>query len=418
MAIRYRAPADEARRRANETPLDEIDVSHWDLFRDDTISPWFERLRREAPVHYCANGRTGDFWSITRFEDIRAIEMDVPHFSSEGNITLVDQPPDFQSPMFIAMDPPVHDEQRRAVQPAVAPKAVKAMEPVIRERAGRILDELPEDTTFNWVDLVSIELTTQMLATLFDFPFEERRKLTRWSDVATGGPSTGVVESEAQRRQELLEALEAFQALWDRKKEEPPSPDLISMLAHNPATADMPTRPMELMGNVFLLIVGGNDTTRNSITGGVAALNEFPDEMAKLRSDPSLIPNMVSEIIRWQTPLAHMRRTATEDVVYEGHTIRKGQRVVLWYVSANRDEEVFPDGDRLWIDRPNAKHHLAFGFGVHRCMGAHLAEMQLRVLWEEALARFERIEVVGDPVRVRSNFVRGYTDLPVQVTRG
>ena len=174
---------------------------------------------------------------------------------------------------------------------------------------------------------------------------------------------------------------------------------------------------MEFLGNLVLLIVGGNDTTRNSISGSVWALNQFPDEYDKLRNAPELIPNMVAEVIRWQTPLTHMRRTALEDVEFEGKTIRKGDKVVMWYVSGNRDEAVFKDADKLIIDRPNARAHVSFGFGLHRCMGNRLAEMQLRVLWEEIQKRFRFIEVVGEPERSLSNFIKGYVSLPVRVHR-
>jgi cytochrome P450 len=187
------------------------------------------------------------------------------------------------------------------------------------------------------------------------------------------------------------------------------------MLAHGEATRNMP--PMEYLGNVLLLIVGGNDTTRNSITGGVLALNQFPDQYQKLRDQPSLIPNMVSEIIRWQTPVAHMRRTALEDVEIHGKQIRKGDKVVMWYVSGNRDPGEFERPDELVIDRPNARHHLSFGYGVHRCMGNRLAEMQLRIVWEEILERFEWVEVVGQPMRITTNLLRAYSELPVRLHR-
>jgi len=407
--------AEEVRRRALEAPLEEFDVSDWAFFEHDLAPLALSRLRREAPVHRCPASPNGPYWSITRFEDIRAIELDPQRFSSERSVTIVDQPDDFEAPMFIAMDPPKHDEQRKVVRPAVAPKNVRRLEGTIRERAAAILDSLPVGETFDWVDRVSIELTTQMLATLFDFPFEERRKLTRWSDVATGGRASGVVESENQRREELQECLATFQGLWQERAAREPAADFVSMLAHAPATADMSSRPMELLGNVLLLIVGGNDTTRNSISGGVLALNRAPEQYEKLRANPDVIPNMVSEIIRWQTPLAHMRRTATEDVELRGQKIREGDKVVLWYLSANRDEAVFPNGDAFQVDRPNASHHLAYGFGIHRCVGAHLADMQLRVLWEEIVKRFDFVEVLEEPVRTRSNFVRGYTRMPVRI---
>ena len=407
----YPDTLEEARRHAREMPLDDLDVSDWSLFRNDTLWPYFERLRHEDPVHFHPGGWAGPYWSVTRFHDIKAVEADHEVFSSRLDITIVDQPEDFLTPSFIAMDPPEHDVQRKAVNPVVWPRNLMRLEPIIRGNVTDILDGLPIGETFDWVDAVSIELTTRMLATLFDFPFEERRKLTRWSDVATGGPETGLVADQAQRRAELRECLEVFTRLRDRRAGNKDGIDLISMLARSEATRDMP--PMEFLGNLLLLIVGGNDTTRNSISGGVLALNRFPGQYDRLREDPDLIGNMVSEIIRWQTPLAHMRRTATKDVEFRGRKIGKGDKVVMWYVSGNRDDEVFDRADELVIDRANARRHIAFGYGIHRCMGSRLAEMQLRILWEEILARFHAVEVVGAPKRTRSNFVRGYTELPV-----
>jgi cytochrome P450 len=253
-----------------------------------------------------------------------------------------------------------------------------------------------------------------MLATVVDFPFEHRAKLTRWSDVATAPPGTGIVDTAEQRQEELMECLAYFTKLWnERAAQEVPGSDLVSMLAHGKDTKDM--QPFEFLGNLILLIVGGNDTTRNSISAGVLALNENPAEYDKLRADPSLIPNMVAEIIRWQTPLPYMRRTANEDVVIRGKQIKAGDQLLMWYVSGNRDSDVIDRADEFIIDRPKARHHLSFGFGIHRCMGNRLAEMQLRIVWEEILKRFSKVEVVGEPERLRSSFVRGITDLQVRV---
>jgi cytochrome P450 len=396
-----------------KVPLEAIDMSQPALFEQDRIWPYFERLRSEDPVHYCADSMFGPYWSVTRFDDIVYVDKHHELFSSDPGITLADRPEDFATVNFIAMDPPRHDQQRKAVQGVVAPRNLAEMEGLIRQRAGDILDSLPRDQTFNWVDRVSIELTTQMLATLFDFPFEDRSKLTYWSDMATSGELNGGPTPEPVRRAALLECLETFTRLRDERVNQEPRFDLISMLAHDDSTRNM--QPMEFLGNLILLIVGGNDTTRNSITGGVLALNQNPAEYEKLINNPGLIPNMVSEIIRWQTPLAYMRRTASQDTELGGKLIRKGDKVAMWYVSGNRDETAIDRPDEFIIDRPNARHHLSFGFGVHRCMGNRLAEMQLRIVWEEILKRFKRVEVVGEPVRVQSSFVKGYSELPVRL---
>lgn len=398
-------------------PLDEIDVADPEIFEHDTWLGFFERLRAEDPVHYTNSKGFGGFWSVTKFDDIQYVDKHHELFSSEPTVTLGDQPEDFKFTNFIQSDPPVHDEQRKAVQNVVAPRNLAELEPIIRERMQTILDNLPISETFNWVDRVSIELTTQMLATLFDFPFEERSLLTRWSDVAIATPElTGSnAVTEEQRRAEMGECLAYFTKLWKERENQPPKFDLLSMLIHGESTKHLINEPMEFLGNLLLLIIGGNDTTRNSISGGVVALNENPREYEKLRANPSLIPNMVSEIIRWQTPLSHMRRTATVDTELGGKAIKKGERVVMWYASGNRDGEAIDQPNEFIIDRANARHHLSFGFGIHRCMGNRLAEMQLRIVWEEILKRFHTVEMVGQPVRVRSNFVRGYSELPVRV---
>ncbi len=400
-------------------PIDQIDVSDPNLYETDTWRPLFARLRAEDPVHFHPDSPFGPYWSLTKLDDIMYVDTHHHEFSSEPTIVIGDPPEDFDIDNFIQMDPPKHDEQRNAVMPVVAPKNLMKLEPVIRERLQPILDALPVGETFDWVDRVSIELTTQMLAILFDFPFEERRRLTRWSDMSTDGEETtgGTMFTEDERRAGLLECLEVFGDLFRERQAKPPGDrlDLVTMLAHSPATRDLPTRPMEFLGNIMLLIVGGNDTTRNTISGGVLALNEYPEQYERLRAHPELIPHMVPELVRWQTAVLHMRRTATRDVELGGKTIRKGDKVVMWYISGNRDESVIEEPDRLVIDRANARHHVAFGFGIHRCMGNRLAEMQLRIVWEEVMKRFRFVEVMGEPERLHSNFIRGITKLPVQV---
>ena len=396
--------------------LDSVDISRARLFSKEIWRPYFKRLREEAPVYFHKESAFGPYWSVTTFDHIMAVDKNNRQFSSASGITLVDQDTDLRTQSFITADQPKHGPQRKAVQNVVAPQNLQNLESLIRDRAAEILDNLPVGTPFNWVDEVSINLTTQMLATLFDFPFEERHKLTLWSDNFTSGSPRHDVEGRKARQQIMLECLAYFQALWHHRKAEPTNGfDLITMMQRDPTTANMVDDPMEYLGNLGLLIVGGNDTTRNSITGGVLALNQNPQEYEKLRADHGLVTNMVPEIIRWQTPLMHMRRTALEDVELAGETIRKGDKVVMWYLSGNRDETVIERADDFIIDRANPRHHVSFGFGIHRCMGNRLAEMQLRVLWEEILKRFETVEVVGPEQRVHSNFVRGYTELPVVV---
>lgn len=394
-------------------PLADFDVSDADLFLNDSHWGYFERLRKEAPVHYCRDSHFGPYWSVTKFNDIMEVEKNHHVFSSEGGITLSERAENFKTVNFISLDPPRHDVQRMAVTGVVAPMNLAKLEGIIRQRATKILDELPIGEEFDWVDQVSIELTTQMLATLFDFPFEDRRKLTYWSDMATSGALAGGPTPEPVRQAALLECLDVFTELWNERVHRDPAEasDLITMMAHNPNTQDMD--PMEYLGNLILLIVGGNDTTRNSISGGVYFMNKFPDEFEKVKKDRSLIPTMVPEIIRYQTPLAYMRRIAKEDYELRGQKIKAGDKLAMWYVSGNRDEEVIDRPNEFIIDRARPRHHLSFGFGIHRCMGNRLAEMQLRIIWEEMLNRFEHIEVVGEPDRIQSSFVKGYARMPV-----
>ena len=397
--------------------IDAVDVSDPSLYETDSWRPIFARLRSEAPVHYCADSPFGPYWSITRFEDIMAVDSNHQSFSSIGGVSIGDRKPDFEAPNFISMDPPKHDAQRMSVTPAVAPTQLQKMEPLIRERVCQLLDDLPERTPFNWVDRVSVELTTQMLATLFDFPFEERRKLTAWSDLATSSEAVGGALPDEERRAGMFEMLNEFKQLWAERRLRDPEehPDFITLMANDPRMQAMDD--MEFMGNLILLIIGGNDTTRNSISGGVLGLSKTGGSFDQLLSDPSLVPGFVPEVIRWQTPLAHMRRIATEDVELQGQSIKAGDKVVMWYISGNRDESVINDPETLTVGRSQPRRHLSFGFGIHRCLGNRLAEMQLKVLWEEILKRFKAIDVIKPEVRVRSNFIHGISELEVEVSR-
>jgi cytochrome P450 len=402
-----------------DVPLDAVDPSHPTLFLHGNHWKHFERLRAEDPVHYHEESMFGPYWSVTLYDDIRHVDSHHEIFSSDrrkGGIALggvADREDEYSLPMFIQEDPPKHDLQRKVVAPMFTPRNLADLQPLIRERAASILDNLPRNEEFNWVRHVSVELTGQMLATLFDVPQEDRLKLIDWSDTIQNLADPEVFETQEEGFQKLFECLAYFQNYYEERKKQPPKFDLISMLAHDESTKDM--GPQELLGNVMLLIVGGNDTTRNSISGGVLALNENPAQYEKLLQNPGLIPKMVPEIIRWQSPVAHMARTATQDTELGGKQIREGDRVVMWYISGNRDESHIERANEFIIDRDNARQHTAFGFGIHRCVGNRLAEMQLRTIWEEIMKRFPKIEVTGEPVGLASSFIHGIRELPVTI---
>lgn len=413
----------DVRQDAGLIPLTDFNPAHPDLFEFGCELPYFARLRRDDPVHYTETSQFGPYWSVTRYEDIMQVDKHHEIFSSDGrrggiNLGGIADPnpdPNFHLPMFIQEDPPKHDEQRKVIAPMFTARHLMGFEPLIRERAGRILDALPRNKTFNWVQEVSIELTGQMLATLFGVPQEDRHKLIYWSDSVSNLGNPEFFETIEDGFKVLWECWGYFNQVWqERVKLNEPGGDLISMLVHGESTRNM--SPNEYLGNILLLIVGGNDTTRNSISGGVLALNQNPEEFAKLRANPTLVESMAPEIIRWQSPVAHMARTAMVDTELGGKQIRAGDRVAMWYVSGNRDETAIDAADRFIIDRDNPRKHLSFGFGIHRCIGNRLGEMQLRIIWEEILKRFKRVEVVGDPKYLKSCFIRGIRELPVQVS--
>jgi cytochrome P450 len=401
----------------------DIDVSKSELFTDENVLEIFKRLRTQDPVHYCADSNFGPYWSVTRYEDIVKVDTNHKVFSSSdefGGIQIDDEivrPPaeGVKISAFITKDQPHHGPIRKAVQPMAAPDGLNSFKDLVWQRTEAVLDSLPEDEEFDWVQNVSIELTTQMLATMFDFPFEDRHLLTYWSDVAGASEGGEHFPGKEKRVDVLMECLAYFTELRKKRANGAPKFDFVSMMARDEATKDMDD--MNFLGNLMLLIIGGNDTTRNSMSASINAWNKFPDEFAKLRQDPTLIDKMVAEIIRWQTPLSHMRRTALEDVELGGKQIKKGDKVVMWYYSGNHDEEVFENPREVRFDRENGNRHLSFGFGIHRCMGLRVAELQLRMLWQQILEKFETIELQAEPKRLKSNFINGYSEMKVKVKR-
>jgi len=396
---------------------DPLDVSRAELYAQHGWEEPFRYLREHDPVHYCPSSKFGPYWSISTYQPIIDIEARPEIFSSShkygGSITIADRPPGKRFPNFINMDAPEHTAQRMTVAPAFVSAELRRMGVDIRTRTAQILDGLPWGEPFDWVDRVSVELTTQMLAILFDFPWEDRRKLPFWSDVAGNIEAFSDPAAQEERLKNLADMGAYFQRLWDERVSGDPAPDLLSRMIHSEAMGAM-SMP-EFIGALSLLIIGGNDTTRNTMTALAYAFDKFPDQRARLEADPSLAGQAFSEIVRWQTPLAHMRRTCVTDTEVEGQTIKGGDKVILWYISANRDESVFPNADRLDITRENARRHLAFGYGVHRCVGARLAELQVVILMEEMAKRRMRVQVVDEPVRVAQSFVNGYESMTVKL---
>ena len=409
----------DARTHAWSLPLDKLDVSDPQLFYDDVWQPYFERHRKDAPVNYIPDSPYGPYWSVAKYKDIVQVEVNHKVFSSSdevGGIMINDAPKGMESTSFIRMDPPDHDTQRREVSSTVNPITLAKMESLIRDRTNMVLDGLPRGETFNWVERVSIELTSMMLATLFDYPIDQKEQLIRWSDtfICDLNAPDAPVKTEDARFAEQMRFTEHMNEIWEHRAKQPKSFDVISILAHGEATSKMTLR--ERMGILILFLVGGNDTTRNSMTGGMLALSRFPEELHKLRANPELVTSMVPEIVRWQTPVLHMRRTAMADAEIGGKPVKAGDKVVLWYISGNRDEDVIEDPERFIIDRRRPREHMSFGFGIHRCLGNRLAEMQLKILWEEVLKKDLRIEVLDKPVYAYSNFLHAIRSLPVRIS--
>ncbi len=394
------------------------DVSDPKKFGDESVHEIFKEMRAQQPVNKVTGTPQGDYWNITTIKNIQHVEALPKIFASafeKGGMVIQDSTEqakkEGRGKTFIAMDAPEHNKRRRAVAPAFTPAEMVRLSGRVRERTIEVLESLPRGEQFNWVEKVSIELTTGMLAIIFDFPWEHRHALTYWSDWHSDLRLGATKELEELRQQITLEMGTCMYKLWQQRHNAPPAPDLLSRLIHSEEMPEMD--PMEFSANMSLLIVGAVDTTRNTMSGIAEGFHRFPEERAKLEADPSLIPNAIQEFIRFVTPVAHMRRTAQEDYELDGQTIKKGDKVILWYKSANRDETVFDDPYALKVDRENARRHVAFGYGVHRCIGARLAELQLRTLIEEMIRLDIRPRVTGEVKRLENVFINGFTKVEV-----
>lgn len=400
-----------------ERAINPVDVSADALYVEDRWREPFAKLRAEMPVSWCPDSPFGGYWSVVTHGHVQDVELRHDVFTSrwdKGNITIADSVNEMAFPNFIAEDPPVHTAQRRVIAPAFNPSQMGKLDRQVRERTKALVDGLPVGEPFDWVERVSIPQTLGMLCILFDMPFDEWRDIKRWSDWASGVSADNLNDAyRAEFMVQMGEMLARFDRELEARRALPPTDNLLSRMVHSEAMGNM--TPMERIANIALLIVGGNDTTRNSMSGLVEALDRYPDQLDRLRAAPSLIANAAQEIIRWQSPVTHMRRTALADTELGGQRIREGEKVVMWYISANRDESVFPDAERFDVGRENARRHLAFGHGIHRCVGARLAEVQIGTLIEEIVARRYRIHPDGAPTRLASPFLHGFTAMPVRI---
>ena len=398
-------------------PLNPIDVSQNALYVDDLWREPFAKLRAEAPLSWREESPFGPYWSAVTHDLVSEVELRHDVFSSrwdKGNITIAESVNGQGFPNFIAQDQPIHTAQRRVIAPAFSPSQMLKLDKQVKERTKELLDDLPIGETFDWVERVSIPQTLGMLCILFDMPFDEWRDIKRWSDWASGVSADNLNEEYfAQFMEQMGEMLARFDRELEDRRGKPATDDLLSRMVHSEAMGQM--EPMERIANIALLIVGGNDTTRNSMSALVEAFDRYPDQLGRLRADPKLIPNAAQEIVRWQSPVTHMRRTALADTELGGQVIKAGEKVVMWYISANRDEKVFPDAERFDVGRANARRHLGFGHGIHRCVGAKLAEDQLATLIGEIVNRNWRLGPQGKPERLASPFLHGFTSVPVRI---
>ena len=394
------------------------DLSDPDVFLAGPPHATFRRLRAEAPVAFFPEKSGGSgFWAVTRYDDIRTVSLDQATFSSwRGGAMLRDFPEDMlaaQRETLPSMAPGVHGKHRRLVSGAFAPKVMRALEPRIRELTLHILDAVAPRGACDFVTDVASELPVQVICELLGIPMEDRGKIVTWSNALVGMDDLEYADSAADGPIAAMQ-LFAYASELQAARREHPTDDVASLLL----AAEVDGERLDLAQfNAFMLVlaVAGNETTRNAITGGLLALFEHPEERARLQADAALLPTAVEEILRWVTPVMHFRRTAERDVGLGGQEIRAGDKVVIWYVSANRDEQVFPLPDRFDVGRtPN--EHLTFGFGPHFCLGAALARLEIQILLEELFRRLPDITPTGPAVRMRGNHIAGIKHLPVRFT--
>jgi len=407
-----------AKGRSSATSLASVDILDPDIYIRGVPHDTFRLLRREAPVYWHPEPGGGGFWAVTKYDDVVTVSMDPATFSSALRGSLIEDPPEDALPvmrsLLINQDPPRHTKYRRLVSKGFTPAMVRRLEPHIRELTGRIIDRVAPLGQCDFVTDVAAELPLQVIVELMGVPLEDRHRVFDWSNRMLGNADPEYSGSIEEARRASLELYAYANELASKRKRDPQD-DLVSVLMRADLDGEALTEA-EFDAFFMLLAVAGNETTRNAIAGGMLALIQHPEQRARLLADPSLLPLAVEEMLRWVSPVIHFRRTATRDTELRGQRIRQGDKVVIFYASANRDEDYFPDGDVFDVGRtPN--EHVAFGpGGPHFCLGANLARLEMRIMFEELLRRLPDMELAGPVQRLRSNFINGIKHMPVRYT--
>ncbi len=395
----------------------DIDLCNPDIFVASVPHDAFKLLRAQAPVFWHAEKNGPGFWAITKYHDVVAVSRDNRTFSSARKGVFVFDPPtedlERMQLMMLNMDPPKHTKVRALVNKGFTPRMVARLEPRLRAITNRIIDTVATKGQCDFVTEIAAELPLQAIAELMGIPLADRHKVFEWSNRLIGLDDPEYNPSHDDGKLAAAEMYLYANRLAAERRDRP-GDDLVSVLM----TAEVDgERLTELEFDLFflLLAVAGNETTRNLISGGMLALIEHPEQRARLLANPSLMPTAVEEMLRWVSAVIEFRRTATCDTELRGHTIRAGDKVLIYYISANRDAEVFPAPDRFDVGRtPN--DHLAFGIGEHFCLGSNLARVEIRVMFEELLRRLPDIELAGPVDRLRSSLINGIKRMPVVFT--
>ena len=400
------------------------ELDKWETFINGQPFDIFKRLREEAPIYWHEESLDFEpgFWALTKHEDIVRVSKDPMTFSSAvGGHLMTMGDPEVVDPSAVAaiignmigMDPPDHQIYRKMVAPSFTPKAIRTLEGDMRLKIRELLENVEDKGEFNFVTEISEQLPLWVLCEMMGIPESERPKIR---DLVNNLTDASIQQDPNNAFQIWVNYMELFKMGRDmiEERRKNPTDDLMSVVANTKIEGG--ELPPELLDGFFLLmVIAGNETTRNTLTGGLMALTDNPEEREKLLKDPSLISNATDEMLRWVTSVIYFRRTATKDTNIRGQDIKAGDKVVMWYGSANRDEDIFKDGHLFRVDRENAKKHLAFGAGEHLCLGNRLGHMQIRILFEELLDRFPNIHSVSDPVRIPSNFLAGISELKVRI---